>query len=68
MNKMNNNRRYIRASEFAYASNSVLFEICHTDRNGKRITGQYYTADAVSQRILDLLDWGCYDITARQCE
>lgn len=45
---------------------NVLFEVSHTDKNGKRITGQLYTADAVSRRLLDLLAWGCYDITVTE--
>lgn len=45
---------------------STFFEVCHTDTSGNRITGQLYTADAVSRRLQDLLLWGCTDITVTE--
>ena len=58
---------YVKASEdYPYVRSGVLFEVCHTDRSGKRITGQLYTADAVSQRLQDILSWGGTDITVTE--
>ena len=45
---------------------NVIFEVCHTDRSGKRVTGQLYTASTVSARLQDLLNWGCTDITVTE--
>lgn len=42
-------QNYVRAnSDYPNARSGVLFEVCHTDTSGKRITGQLYTADKVS--------------------
>ena len=58
---------YVKASnDYPYARSGVLFEVCHTDRSGKRITGQLYTAPTVSQRIMDVLSWGGTDITVTE--
>ena len=58
---------YVKASEdYPNARSGVLFEVCHTDRNGKRVTGQLYTANAVSQRLQDILSWGGTDITVTE--
>lgn len=59
---------YVKASsDFPNARPSnTLFEVCHTDRSGKRVTGQLYTADSVSRRLQDLLLWGCTDITVTE--
>lgn len=43
-----------------------IFEVCHTDKNGKRVTGQLYTASSVSQRLQDLISWECTDITVTE--
>lgn len=54
---------YVKAnSDYPNARSGVLFEVCHTDHGGKRITGQLYTASTVSTRLQDLLNWGCTDI------
>lgn len=59
---------YVRAnSDYPNARPSnTLFDVCHTDRSGHRITGQLYTAKNVSQRLQDLLEWGCTDITVKE--
>ena len=58
---------YVRAnSDYPNARSGVLFEVCHTDTSGKRITGQLYTADKVSQRLMDILSWGGTDITVTE--
>lgn len=59
---------YVKASsEYPNARPSnTTFEVCHTDRNGKRVTGQLYTASTVSNRLQDLLNWGCTDITVTE--
>ena len=58
---------YVKAnSDYPNARSGVTFEVCHTDRDGKRITGQLYTASTVSTRLQDLLNWGCTDITVTE--
>ena len=59
---------YVKAnSDYPNARPSnTIFEVCHTDRNGKRVTGQLYTASTVSTRLQDLLNWGCTDITVTE--
>ncbi len=55
---------YVKASDDypnARPSNTI-FEVCHTDRDGRRVTKQLYTAETVSRRLQDLLQWGCTDI------
>lgn len=58
---------YVKAaSDTSRNSYKVLFEVCHTQPDGTRITGQLYTADAVSNRLLDILSWGGTDITVTE--
>lgn len=58
---------YVKAdANYPYSRNDVLFEVCHTNRDGSRVTGQLYTADAVSNRIMDILSWGGTDITVTE--
>jgi hypothetical protein len=58
---------YVKAdSDDSKARTNVLFEVCHTDRSGKRVTGQLYTAKTVSQRLIDVLSWGGTDITVTE--
>lgn len=45
---------------------NTIFEVCHTDERGNRITGQLYTAESVSRRLQDLLEWGCKNITVKE--
>ena len=47
-------------------SKFTVFEVSHTDARGNRITGQLYTAEHVSRRLQDLLEWGCTNITVRE--
>lgn len=54
---------YVKAST---ESVDVLFEICHTSSDGRRVTGQLYTADQVSNRLMDILSWGGTDITVTE--
>ena len=44
----------------------VLFEICYTQRDGTRVTGQIYTYDFVSHRLEELIKWGATDITMHE--
>ena len=44
----------------------TIFEVCHTDAYGRKITGQLYTAESVSRRLQDLLEWGCTNITVKE--
>ena len=58
---------YVSASsDVSRNSYKVLFEVCHTQPDGKRVTGQLYTAPAVSNRLLDILSWGGTDITVTE--
>lgn len=58
---------YVKAdTNYPYSRSDVLFEVCHTNRDGSRVTGQLYTADAVSNRIMDILSWGGTDITVTE--
>lgn len=56
---------YVKASK-AEPRRKVLFEVCHTQPDGKRVTGQLYTAGTVSNRLLDILQWGGTDITVTE--
>lgn len=56
----------IKATTESRNSYKVLFEVCHTQPNGTRITGQLYTAGAVSSRLLDILSWGGTDISVTE--
>lgn len=48
---------YVRANnDYPHARSNVLFEVCHTNYDGTRVTGQLYTANTVSQRLTDLLN------------
>ena len=60
---------YVKASSGeSRNSYKVLFEVCHTQPDGKRVTGQLYTAGAVSSRLLDILQWGGTDITVTEAQ
>ena len=60
-------KNYVKAdSGEGRNSRRVLFEVCHTQPDGKRVTGQLYTAGTVSNRLLDILQWGGTDITVTE--
>jgi hypothetical protein len=57
-------KRYVVSATSTKSSD--LFEVSHTDSDGKRITGQLYSADQVSHRLQELLSWGATDIVVTQ--
>jgi hypothetical protein len=65
---MRRTSKYVRASsDYPDARpTNTLFEVCHTDKSGRRVTNQLYTAETVSRRLQDLLQWGCTDITVTE--
>lgn len=42
------------------------FEVCYTQNDGRKITGQLYTADRVSECLTRLIEWGATDIFVRE--
>jgi len=58
---------YVKAtSDQGRNTYKVLFEVCHTNPDGSRVTGQLYTAGAVSDRLINILSWGGTDITVTE--
>ena len=42
------------------------YKISYTQRNGERVSNQIFTADKVSDYLVWLDKWGCYDVVAEQ--
>jgi hypothetical protein len=57
-------KNYVKAN--SDKARKVVFEVCHTQPDGTRITGQLFTADTVSRRLMDILSWGGTDITVTE--